>query len=160
MSSPLNPSEQLHMAVEMECRGQGLYLRAQRLTDDAKLHALLGDLAKEEAIHYELFSAMLEEMDEPVTSEERIQLAQAMAGDAFYPGGLMQLSAEGGLASREAMLQAAIRAEEDSIAYYTNLLAKLAGKAAETVRRILQEEEGHLRTLRAWLQAPHGEDGM
>lgn len=123
-------------------------------------HALLGDLAKEEAIHYELFSAMLEEMEEPVTSEERIQLAQAMAGDAFYPGGLMQLSARAALPRARRCSRLPIRAEEDSIAYYTNLLAKLAGKAAETVRRILQEEEGHLRTLRAWLQAPHGEDGM
>lgn len=150
MAASLKPSEQLHMAVEMECRGQGLYLRAKQMTDNADLRKLLSDLAREEAIHYELFSAMLENLGAPLSGEERQQLATAMAGDAFYPGGLMQVSAEGGLASRDAMLEAAIRAEKDSIAYYTGILQKLSGESAVTVRRIIHEEEGHLRTLLSW----------
>lgn len=143
----LLPAEQLRMALQMECRGQGLYLRAMKLTQDDALRALLKELAQEEAVHYELFSAMLENFAAPDFESEREQLAASLASEAFYPGGLMQVSGEGALASREAMLEAAIRAEQDSIAYYTNMLPGLNEASAATVRRIIHEEEGHLRAL-------------
>ena len=137
----LLPAEQLRMALEMECRGYALYSRARALTNDPALRALLDDLCREEALHYEMFSAM---------ADEQNQLAIAMAAEAFYPGGLMQVSAEGGLVSREAMLETAIRAERDSIAYYEKMLPALEGESAEMVRKIINEEEGHLRTLAQW----------
>lgn len=144
----LLPAEQLRMALEMECRGYALYARAKALTSDPALRALLDDLCREEALHYEMFSAMAE--GRPQAAGEQNQLAIAMAAEAFYPGGLMQVSAEGGLGSREAMLETAIRAERDSIAYYEKMLPALKGESAETVRKIINEEEGHLRTLAQW----------
>ena len=135
----LLPAEQLRMALEMECRGYALYSRARALTNDPALRALLDDLCREEALHYEMFSAMAE--GRPQAAGEQNQLAIAMAAEAFYPGGLV---------SREAMLETAIRAERDSIAYYEKMLPALEGESAEMVRKIIHEEEGHLRTLAQW----------
>ena len=127
----LLPAEQLRMALEMECRGYALYSRARALTNDPALRALLDDLCREEALHYEMFSAMAD--GRPQAAGEQNQLAIAMAAEAFYPGGLMQVSAERG----QHFL--VIR---DGIA--------LEGESAEMVRKIIHEEEGHLRTLAQW----------
>ena len=81
----LLPAEQLRMALEMECRGYALYSRARALTNDPALRALLDDLCREEALHYEMFSAMAE--GRPQAAGEQNQLAIAMAAEAFYPGG-------------------------------------------------------------------------
>ena len=127
----LLPAEQLRMALEMECRGYALYSRARALTNDPALRALLDDLCREEALHYEMFSAMAD--GRPQAAGEQNQLAIAMAAEAFYPGGLMQVSAE----RWQHFL--VIR---DGIA--------LEGESAEMVRKIIHEEEGHLRTLAQW----------
>lgn len=143
----LLPAQQLRMAIEMECRGYALYSRAMQLTQDAALLALLDDLRREEALHYETFCAMQKEAD---PAGEHAQLAIGMAAEAFYPGGLMQVSAVGGLVSRAAMLETAIRAERDSVAYYSKMLDGLTGESAEAVRSIIAEEEKHLVTLQEW----------
>ena len=140
----LLPAQQLRMAIEMECRGYALYSRAMQLTQDA---ALLDDLRREEALHYETFCAMQKEAD---PAGEHAQLAIGMAAEAFYPGGLMQVSAMGGLVSRAAMLETAIRAERDSVAYYSKMLDGLTGESAEAVRSSIAEEEKHLVTLQEW----------
>lgn len=146
----LLPAQQLRMAIEMECRGYALYSRAMRLTDDASLLALLDDLRREEALHYETFCAMQKQADPAC---EQNQLAISLAAEAFYPGGLMQVGAEGGLFSRAAMLDTAIRAERDSVAYYVKMLDGLTGESAEPVKRIIAEEEKHLQTLLAWKES-------
>ena len=62
----------------------------------------------------------------------------------------MQVSAVGGLVSLAAMLETAIRAERDSVAYYSKMLDGLTGDSAEAVRSIIAEEEKHLVTLQEW----------
>ena len=144
----LLPAEQLRMALEMECRGYALYSRARALTNDPALRALLDDLCRRYPRAREYMLNALRNTDQYGLWDR--QLAIAMAAEAFYPGGLMQVSAEGGLVSREAMLETAIRAERDSIAYYEKMLPALEGESAEMVRKIINEEEGHLRTLAQW----------
>lgn len=142
-----NPIDGLQVALEMERRGAGLYQRAQRLTKDPELKAILQQLEEDEKSHYTLFKRMVEQYGGHPGVEES-QLSAAKAGDVFYPGGLMQAAQAGALASGEAMLQEAVHAEQDSIAFYRKLLVHVKDPQRQAViSRIIQEEQKHLRIL-------------
>lgn len=141
-------AEGLRIAMEMECRGQNLYMRARQFTDDPELTFLLKELEEEEKLHYALFSGMLAALGEEILSPEENALAAAKAANFFFPGGLMQVVMDGALSSPVKILEEAIRTEQDSIAFYTQLLAHLTeAEDKETVYGIVREEEGHLHTL-------------
>lgn len=159
MDHHARPIDGLRVALEMERRGRNLYLRAQQYTDDVALQTLLGGLASDEARHYTQFSAMLDMYDVPPMGEEDQALASALAAEYFFPGGLMQVAMDGALASADAMLQEAIQAEKDSIAFYQTLIAHVEEPERQAaIRQIIQEEMGHQRTLEQKLKTLQGED--
>lgn len=137
----------LRIALEMERRGRGLYLRAEQVVRDAKLRDLVRALAEDERLHQDIFAEMLSQLNLPETAGEEAALASSAAASFFFPGGLMEMEMEGALASREALLEAAIQGERDSIAFYERLSSHLPESERETLARIIMEEESHLRAL-------------
>lgn len=140
--------EGLRVALEMERRGRNLYIRAQQFTQDLALIDLLKELAADETKHYAQFSAMMALYGVPALSEEENMLSAAKAADFFFPGGLMEVAMDGGLASPAAMLDKAMQSERDSIAFYGRLLSHIQDlDQQEMLLRIIREEMGHLRVL-------------
>ena len=138
----------LLVAMEMERRGRMLYVRAQQFTEDPDLLALLEQLASEEEVHFAQFSAMLEECGLTFLDAEEHALAVSKAADYFFPGGLMQAALDGALKSPVSMLMEAMKAETDSIAFYTRLRDSMDDPAQkDIIQRIIEEEENHLATL-------------
>ncbi|GHU83986.1 rubrerythrin [Clostridia bacterium] len=148
MAEYATSAEWLRIALEMEIRGRNLYLRAKEMTTDGALIALLSNLADEEANHYKRFEGMFSALGTDISPEESA-LAASKTADFFYPGGLMEVAFHGGMASLSAMLEEAIRAEEQSIDVYTKVMEGLQGPERATVEGIIQEEKAHLRTLQA-----------
>lgn len=143
-------ADSLRIALEMEKRGYQLYCRAQQFAQDAEMAALLKGLADDEKRHYVQFAQMLSRLDAPPQDEEEKMIATAMAAEAFFPGGLMQAAMDGAFASTDSMLQEAIRAEEESIAFYQRMAQTLENTDAEAMLlRIIAEEEEHLASLEA-----------
>lgn len=148
MSTEKRQVEGLRVAMEMERRGRGVYVRAKQFTQDPALLTLLDELIADETRHYAQFSTMLENLGLPPLGEEEQMLAAAQAATFFFPGGLMEAAMDGALDSAEAMLEKAMESERDSIAFYGQLLAHIDSlDTQEVVVRILREEMNHLRTL-------------
>lgn len=137
----------LRIALEMERRGRNLYIRAQRFAQDEAMRALLEQLATDEARHHTQFTQMLQDYGCPSLGEEENALLAAQAADHFFPGGLMQVAMDGAFASPRAMLDEALGAEEDSIAFYQSLLAHVDAAQQEVLRLIIREEETHRQVL-------------
>ncbi len=147
MAQSRSATDGLRIALSMERRGRNLYARARLIARDPAMLALLGSLERDETLHYEQFSAMLDALGAPRLSDEENELLAAKAAEFFFPGGLMQAAMDGALGSSDALLAAAMQAERDSIAFYRRLLEHLSAGDGAAVEAILREEEGHLRTL-------------
>ena len=145
---PTSQMDGLRVALEMEKRGKSLYERALLLAEDEELRVLLRDLIAEETKHYTQFSAMMEVFEVPDAGLDAKTLEASKAADFFYPGGLMQVAMDGALESCEALLDQAMQAERDSIAFYGQMLSFVTELTQqEIVMRIIREEMTHLRTL-------------
>lgn len=142
-----NPADGVRIAMEMERRGIRLYARAQRFANDADLLALLRMLEAEETEHLTRFTAMLGGMRAPTQTPDEKEIAAALAAEHFFPGGLMQAALDGAFTSSKAMLEEAMTAERDSIAFYRALRDSLQETDRATLDTIVREEEGHLQTL-------------
>jgi len=137
----------LWIALEMERRGLNLYNRAQKIVVDPSLLRVLYELEQDEKKHYRDFSKMAEAFDFNMMTKEEGELLLAQASTFFFPGGLMQAAMGGALTSALALLNEAITAEKDSIAFYTRLLELSDGPAKPILQAIIDEEEEHLETL-------------
>lgn len=147
MSEKASRVDSIFVALEMEKRGHDLYVRAQQLVDDSELIALLKRLAADEVLHHKQFEAMLEDLGEMRVTREEAALSKARAADVFLPGGLMQVAMEGALDSTAAMLDEAIKAEQDSIVFYGTLLEHVSKQQQGIIAEIIRQEENHLQVL-------------
>lgn len=135
------------IALEMERRGMSLYNRAQKIVTDPSLLRILHELEQDERDHYRQFSEMAKEFGADPMAKEEGELLLAQASTFFFPGGLMQAAMGGALNSAPALLNEAIAAEKDAIAFYTRLL-ELSGEASRrALEIIIGEEQGHLEQL-------------
>lgn len=150
MSQPNLHLEGLRVALEMERRGSNLYRRALKIARDPQIIALLEDLATDEERHYDQFAEMLRAQDALMMTGEENMVAAARAADVFFPGGLMRIAFDGAFDSMQAMLEEAIRAEEDSIAFYQRLIDMTSQEESRAIlMQIREEETRHLSALEA-----------
>lgn len=148
MSDTKYQAEGLQIALEMELRGRGLYLRAREFTEDAAFLALLNTLADEELEHHAQFQALLDLLGGTEATADERALAAARAAEYFFPGGLMKVAMDGALHSLDAFLDAAIASERASVSFYGKLLSQTEDPARrEALQRIIQEETTHLLAL-------------
>ena len=141
-------SEGLYIALAMERRGINLYSRAARLVKDESLKELLSELEVEERVHFAKFKSLLSELEDNLPDDETLALAAAKAADGFFPGGVMQMSMEGALKSRETMLESAIEAEVNSVAFYEKLAEGKSEEQRKLLLGIAEEEKKHRDVLR------------
>ncbi|MBR4081778.1 MAG: ferritin family protein [Clostridia bacterium] len=140
----------LSVAVEMEKRAIRTYERALMIVRDEAVAAGVRDILSDERGHLELFSSMAQGV--PAPAEERL-LTEAMAADALFSGGVMEMARREGFQSVEKLYQFAADSERSAVKNYT-AFAELS--TDENVKQaflsIAQEEAGHLAALEHQLQ--------
>ena len=154
METHFNDLEGLHIAIEMEKRGEDFYRRAAKVSRSAETISLLNQLAADEVIHAgefeRLYNQALERREaaaEENYDEETSAYLCAVAADIVFSGGLMALRRVG-FESPEAVLEYAIGSEKDSILFYTELTAcAKTAHCRSTFQEIARQERGHLARL-------------
>lgn len=144
----------LRMAAEMEKRGGAFYKLAARVSRAQEARDLLSSLAADEDIHLREFSRLYERESnrddvQRYPTETGAYLA-ALAADIAFPEGVVGLA--NSLDRPEAILEQAIRSEEDSIRFYGEL-ARASGceDTAHIFNDIIKQEKGHLSRLQKML---------
>ena len=150
---PFGDLEGLKIAAEMEKRGGEFYRLAAKVSRSQEAKELLTSLAADEAVHLREFQRLHEraaqENREPYAAERGAYLS-ALAAEIAFPEGVIGLA--GQLESPEAILKSAIRSEEDSIRFYTELTqATGCAPMASVFEDIIRQEKGHLHRLQKML---------
>lgn len=144
----------LSVAVEMEKRAIRTYERALMIVQDAQVAAGIRDILSDERGHLELFSSMAQGAAAP--AEERL-LTEAMAADALFSGGVMEMARREGFRSLEKLYQFAADSEKSAVENYT-AFAELSTdeQVKQAFLSIAQEEAGHLSALEHQLRQIQG----
>lgn len=144
-------AQALSVAIEMEKRAIRTYERALMIVKDAEVAAGIQKILADEKEHLRRFYS-LRNMGMAVDAEDRI-LSEAMAADALFSGGVMEMARRQGLESVKDLYIFAADSEKAAVENYT----AFAGKCTdEDVKRafmtIAAEESGHLTTLNRELE--------
>lgn len=135
----------LSVAVEMEKRAVRTYERALMIVRDEAVAAGIRDILSDERGHLELFTSMAQ--GEPAPAEERM-ITEAMAADALFSGGVMEMARREGFRSVEKLYQFAADSERSAVENYTAFAALSTDEnVKQAFLSIAQEEAGHLSAL-------------
>lgn len=142
----------LTVAVEMEKRAIRIYERALMIIQEKAVADGIRDILADEHEHLRRFTAMREEK-EPLSSEERV-LAEALAAEALFPGGVMEMKRGQGLNSVHSLYQFAARSEQEAIDQYMEFSTQCEDEDVRQIfRAIAREEATHLAALKRTLTA-------
>ena len=137
----------------MEARGGSFYQRAARVTSSEAAREMMKSLAADEAVHQSEFIRLHDQVLAKKEAKEAYDettsaYLTALAADIVFPGGLSQLSRDGGLESVEAILRTAIQSEEDSIAFYETVARATKDASTRAIfEEIAAQERAHKRKL-------------
>jgi len=124
-------------AIYKEMASQSLYLEAQRDTDDPAAKAMLAELAAEELKHVEILRKMKEAGWRPV-DWNRVTLTDLRLSD--YLSGPDTLEGAG----LQEVLIFAMKREQQSVAFYSQMMGTLRLESAKVLCfRLAQEELKH-----------------
>jgi len=161
MSITFNAFEIFEMAEQIERNGVKFYRKAAEIFADREISQTLLALADMEVKHEKTFA----DMRKQISSKQRELIAfdpenemtlylQAMAGGHAFDlkkDMSLQLTSEENI---EDVLNMAVHAEKDAIAFYTGLIKFVPDPAGrEKVEDIIGEEQGHLVVLSRKLAA-------
>lgn len=142
--------EILQIAMELEETGQVFYEALAVSCRSERVSALCRRLAGQERTHYNTFKRMREawagEGEPRAMDRLELEFVQGLINDRIVPGpaAARELAAEGGLARA---LDLAVRLEEDTVRFYTQIASAVDHDDAKVIRDIIAEEERHAREL-------------
>jgi rubrerythrin len=142
-------AEILDVAMQMERTGRDLYEALALASDDARVRAFCRQAVSEETAHLLLFQRLRQECaDQPVVNSAgagRSALHDVARRRILPNPAEVRKVALGG--TLEDVLRLAVRMEEEAIAFYRGMKARLPA-LAEAIQDIVDEEESHLADLR------------
>lgn len=150
-----NELELLKMAQEVEQEGEKFYIRASEMTDDESIKSIFINLSEEEKAHKEYFEKLYKEASEKSSIDDEYLLDEHTSAyissiskaAVFNPNGVMAHMLDSVETPKEAIL-IGIQAEKDSILFYSKLYEKTNMEGAkENLKKLIDEEEGHLNDL-------------
>lgn len=137
----------LAIAVEMEKRAIRVYERALMLIQDQAVAKGIHDILADEREHLCRFSAMRGK-NEPLSSEEKV-LAEALAAEALFPGGVLEMKRGQGLNSLFGLYQFAAQSEQEAVDQYMVFSTQCEDEEVrQAFRAIAREEANHLTALK------------
>jgi rubrerythrin len=142
--------ELYRVAVQMERNGLSFYSQVARQTRDEATKAVYEYLAASEKRHLKKFKALLghtakSSPPESYRGEYRNYLI-ALLKDKVFPSSAVARS-RASRSSARAALSTGIKAEKDSILFYSGLLDLIPAHERTAVEKVLAEEKRHLRRL-------------
>lgn len=159
-NSVFSDMDGLRIAAEMEKRGGEFYRLAARVCPSEETRALLTALAADESVHLAEFQRLYERerqrSDAPVYREETGALLSSIAADIVFTDGVVGLARR--LDDPVAILNEAIRSEQDSIRFYEEMTRAAEGQTARVFGDIIRQERGHLNRLQKSLSEIAGKD--
>jgi rubrerythrin len=161
MSITFNADEIFEMAEEIERNGAKFYREASEKTTDPDVKKMLLGLASMEEGHEKTFAQMRKELSadekETTTFDPDNQVAEYLRTMADFHGTEGKAGPLDKLTGRESLselLQIALQAEKNSIAFYVGIKDVVSSKSAkQRVQAIIIEEMAHVSTLGGKLQA-------
>lgn len=157
-----NDLEALEIAINIERRGERFYTHATELAPDEEVKRMLEDMADQEREHAETFQGIYNEIantkqnfdDTYLYDPEVAAYLRAMTENTVFPTDSRQQEVMHGLKSIADVYKVGIRAEKDSILFYTEMTINARDlDAKEAFRRLLKEEKKHLVDLQTKLNA-------
>ena len=142
-----NQRQALSVAVEMEARAIRTYERALMLAKRPEVLEGIRIILDDERVHHRRFMEMRGEMEEN-PAEDRL-LTGALAEEALFPGGAMEMARAQGLTSLRGLYEFAADSEADAVENYQAFAARCEDEAvAQAFQSIALEEAKHLTELR------------
>jgi rubrerythrin len=150
MAEFFKSGELYRVAVQMERNGLAFYSQVARQTKDAATRAVYEYLAASEKRHLRKFRTLLSHTarssaPEGYRGEYRNYLI-ALLKDKVFPSSAAARS-RAARSSAGTALSTGIKAEKDSILFYSGLLDLIPSHERTAVEKILAEEKRHLRRL-------------
>lgn len=149
--------EALHIAAQIERKGERFYRMAQGVAGKGPAGPLLEMLRRQELAHAQRFESMLDKIedgseDEPYDLETSSYLS-AIAAEIVFPGGVLASMMNRRLETVRDVLLCAIGSEKDSLLFYMELLLNTRDEqTAQVLRAIIAEEKRHLVDLQQLLE--------
>ena len=148
--------EVLQRAVEIEKRARDFYKRAHDEADDGQSKACFAALSREEADHASTFAQMREalsreerEVQPYDPGNEMLHYLSGMEEAHAWEGQLGASSEQGAAHTLAERLQAAIRAEKETVLFYVFLKDFVPpDKGREAVEQVIREESRHAAVLK------------
>jgi rubrerythrin len=155
MSITFNADEIFEMAVNIERDAAEFYRRAAKNTADKKTEQLFLDLARMENKHMATFQEMRKELGAGEKEEmvfdpdnEAAMYLQTMAKGHGWEGKKSLTENLTGKEKIEDIFKIALKAEHNSVAFYTGLKELVPPRAGrDKVEAIIKEELGHIAVL-------------
>ena len=155
MGITFNADEVFAMAQEIEANGARFYRKAAEDAPDGDSKRMLLDMATMEEGHERTFSEMRKELCDADRQDnvfdpdnEAVMYLQAMADARGWEGKVSPEEELSGLETMAEVLNAAIAAEKNSVAFYLgirDIVPENTGK--EKIDDIIKEEMGHITIL-------------
>ena len=149
MDEAMTADRLFQVALELEETGQIFYEALAASTGNRQVAALARRLAQQELDHFHKFERMRRQAAqagpaEPMSPDELVHVQQ-LVREKVIPSeaGVRRIAATAKLGEA---LEVAIRMEEDSVTFYSAMLTA-EGVDADAVRKIIDEEKAHVRTL-------------
>jgi len=142
--------EAFQVAMALEETGQVFYEVLAVSCGHGRVAEMCRRLAVQESEHYDQFNRMRQALLEGTAarplSAEQVELVQSMINERVVPDAetVRRRAAEGGLTET---LRIAAQMERDSIDFYRKLLEVVDDDGARAVRRIIAEEQDHIRII-------------
>ncbi|MBN1857294.1 MAG: ferritin family protein [Dehalococcoidia bacterium] len=146
-------SELIDVAVGIERNGVAYYGSLSEIAGDSSLKKTYADLADMERHHVELFEKMRSAVSDEGAGAPEIEEAEYEAylnalidSSVFTDDKVARELAQKAAGPAEA-LQLALRAEKDSILFYTEMRELVPQRDREAIDNIIKEERKHVREL-------------
>jgi rubrerythrin len=147
MSTRLNITEILELAVYIEQKGYEFYTESAKKLGDLKLMQLFHLLAEEELNHERIFKKMIEKTGTTAPTDPRENMNGFLKEFAFGRGKSMKEKLKS-LHTVEAALELALGIEKDSVVFYNTLKKHVTEEHMAEVEDVIREEVNHI--LQIW----------
>jgi len=156
-----NDLEALKIAIVTENRGERFYHAASKKIEDGSMKGMLEDLAVQEREHAETFKALYDKAlkskgqydDTYLFDPEVAPYLEAIFETAVFPSEARLDEIVETISGPADVLHLGIRAEKESILFYTEMVINSQySEAKEAFRAILKEEKKHLIDLQTRLK--------
>jgi len=158
MALSVTSGELIDVAVGIERSGAAFYEYLVNTTRDVRAQVMYKYLADQERTHIKTFQALRTDVGDyrpPISSsDEYAAYLEALVKSAVFGNDMMARRMAEKTSSDSEAIEIAIRAEKDSILFYTSIKDLVRQPDLEVIDKIVEEERAHLTQLSEFRKGP------